>query len=392
MYIFGGGWMLGSNTQTTSNASGLAATGRAIGVSINYRLGAFGALSLSQYGGALSEATNLGLQDVIAALQWIRENIAHFGGDPDNVTVTGHSAGAFLSLSLLAAPSATGLFHHIAAFSGMPSRQVPAWGAEERAHALLTALGLENDPEQLLEVDAYVLAEAMAKTQSSDPGAAHGVDNDVIAVVDDRAEPNRILTDHPMHVLESGRHKDVDILFSSTTHETDWWVLHRTDDFNPGSIDDLVTEFAHRNRIPRSRARQVIAAYDVDGRTPVEVRGALLTDFSFTLPQTRGALAHAAAGGNAHLLVVGPVAGAHAVHGTEMYGIVGQTKPDASADQITRDTVVRDALLALAAGDETALWKPVSTEPTAKGIGDMPYDATTHAEEVLETFTGIARP
>jgi para-nitrobenzyl esterase len=392
VYIFGGGWMLGSNTQTTSNASGLAATGRAIGVSINYRLGAFGALSLSQYGGALSEATNLGLQDVIAALQWIRENIAQFGGDPDNVTVTGHSAGAFLSLSLLAAPSASGLFHHIAAFSGMPSRQVPAWGAEERAHAVLTALGVENDPEKLLEIDAYVLAEAMAKTQSSDPGAAHGVDNDVIAVVDDRAEPNGILTDHPMHVLESGRHKDIDILFSSTTHETGWWVLHRTDDFDPGSIDDLVTEFAHRNRIPRSRARQVIAAYDVDDRTPVEVRGALLTDFSFTLPQTRGALAHAAAGGNAHLLVVGPVEGAPAVHGTEMYGIVGQTKPDASAAQITRDTFVRDALIALAAGDETALWEPVSTEPTAKGIGDMPYDATSHAEEVLETFTGIARP
>jgi para-nitrobenzyl esterase len=392
VYIFGGGWMLGSNTQTTSNASGLAATGRAIGVSINYRLGAFGALSLSQYGGALSEATNLGLQDVIAALQWVRENIAQFGGDPSNVTVTGHSAGAFLSLSLLAAPSADGLFHHIAAFSGMPSRQVPAWGAEERAHAVLTALGLENDPEQVLEIDAYVLAEAMAKTQSSDPGAAHGVDNDVIAVVDDRDEPHGIITDHPMHVLESGRHKDVDILFSSTTHETDWWVLHRTDDFNPGSIDDLVAEFANRNRIPRSRARQIIAAYDVDERTPVEVRGALLTDFSFTLPQTRGALAHAAAGGNAHLLVVGPVEGAHAVHGTEMYGIVGQTKPDASDEQIARDMFVRDALLALAAGDETALWEPVFTEPTAKGIGDMTYDATSHAQEVFKTFTGIARP
>jgi para-nitrobenzyl esterase len=110
------------------------------------------------------------------------------------------------------------------------------------------------------------------------------------------------------------------------------------------------------------------------------------------LPQTRGALAHAAAGGNAHLLVVGPVEGAHAVHGTEMYGIVGQTKPDASDEQIARDMFVRDALLALAAGGKTALWEPVSTEPTAKGIGDMPYDATSHAQEVFKTFTGIARP
>ena len=392
VYVFGGGWMLGANTQTTSNASGLAATGRAIGVSLNYRLGPFGWLSLSQYGGALAEASNLGLQDIIAALRWVRENIARFGGDPDNVTVTGHSAGAFSALSLLAAPSADGLYHRLAAFSGMPSRQVPAWGAEERALAVLTALGLQDDPEKLVDVDAHVLAATMAATQSSDPGAAHGVDNNVIAVVDDRDQPNGVLVDHPMRVLESGRHRDVDILFSSTTHETDWWVLHRTEDFDPGSIDGLVEEFAHRNRIPRSRARRIVAAYDVDGRTPVQVRGALLTDFSFTLPQARGALAHAAAGGNAHLLSIGPVEGAHAVHGTEMYGIVGQTRPGASDEQIIRDTFVRDALLAFAAGDQSALWDPVTETPSTKGVGSPPDDPTTHAIEVLRVFEGVDRP
>ena len=392
VYIFGGGWMLGANTQTTSDASGLAATGRAVAVSINYRLGAFGALTLSQYGGALAEASNLCLQDVIAALQWVQHNISRFGGDPNNVTITGHSAGAYSTLNLLGAPSADGLYHHLAAFSGMPARQVPAWGAEERAHAVVTALGLQDDPEQLLHVDAYELAEAMAGTQSADPGAAHGVDNDLVGIVDDRGGPHGVLADLALQALESGRHKDVDILFSSTTHETDWWVLHRTDDFNPGSIDDLVAEFAHRNRIPRSRARQIVAAYDVDGRTPVEVRGALLTDFSFTLPQTRGALAHAAAGGNAHLLSVGPVEGAHAVHGTEMYGIVGRTKPGASDAQVLRDTFVRDTLLALASGDAGALWEPVGAVPIVMGVGDMPYDATAHAEAVLETFSGVERP
>ncbi|MBT2547432.1 carboxylesterase family protein [Arthrobacter sp. ISL-65] len=392
VYIFGGGWMLGANTQTTSNASGLAATGRAIGVSLNYRLGPFGALSLSQYGGALEEATNLGLQDIITALQWVRENIARFGGDPDNVTLTGHSAGAFSALALLAVPSADGLFHHIAAFSGMPSRLVPAWGAEERALEVLTELGIRDDPEQLLNVDAELLAATMSKTQSSDPGAAHGVDNEVIAIVDDRTQPNGILADHPMRVLESGRRRDVDILFSSTTHETDWWVLHRTEDFDPGSIDDLVEEFATRNRLPRSRARKIIAAYDTGGRTPVQVRGALLTDYSFTLPQARGAIAHAAAGGSAHLLSVGPVQGAPSVHGTEMYGIVGQKRPGASDEQVLRDTFVRDALLALASGTTDQLWEPVTTVPVTKGIGDTPHDPTRHAIEVLQTFSGIERP
>ena len=268
VYIFGGGWMMGANTQTTSNASGLAATGRVIGVSINYRLGAFGALSLSHYGGALAEATNLCLQDNIAALKWVQTNIARFGGDPGKVTITGHSAGAFNALALLAAPSADGLFHRIAAFSGMPSRQVPAWSAEERAVSVLTTLGIQDDPEQILTIDATLVANAMNKTVQADPGTMHGTDNETIALVDDRSQPNGVLVDHPMRVLESGRHRDIDILFSSTTYETGYWVLHRTSDFDPGSIENLIKEFASRNRIPRSRASKIIAAYDVEGAHP----------------------------------------------------------------------------------------------------------------------------
>jgi carboxylesterase type B len=233
VYIFGGGFELSANTQTTSNASSLAATGRAIGVSLNYRLGPFGWLSLSQYGGVFADATNLGLQDIITALKWVQENIARFGGDPQNVTV---------------------------------------------------------------------------------------------------------LADTPLRVLASGCHRDVDILFSTATNEADWWVINATEKFDPGSIDNLVDELVVKSRIPRSRARSIVAAYDVNGRAPVEVRGALFTDYFFTLPAARAALAHAAAGGNAHLVTVGPVEGAPAVHGTEMYGIVGRQRPGFSDEQASRDT------------------------------------------------------
>lgn len=392
VYIFGGGWMSGANTQTVSNASGLASTGRVVGVSINYRLGVFGALSLSQYGGALAEATNLCLKDMITALKWVKTNIIQFGGDPNNVTITGHSAGAFSALALLAAPSADGLFHRIAAFSGMPSRQVPAWSAEERAIDVLNLLGIEDTPEELLTIDGKLLVDTMNKTVNTDPGVGHGVDNEAIATVDDRKQPNGVLIDHPMRILESGRHKDIDILFSSTTYETGYWVLHKTEDFDPKSIDNLVKEFANRNRIPRSRAKKIIDAYTIDGRTPVEIRGLLLTDFSFTLPQTRGAIAHAAAGGKSYLLCVGPVEGVPAVHGTEMYGIVGQQNPNASEEQIIRDNFVRDALIDFATGNHNQLWKPVKTELNVKGIGNPPYDPTIHALDVLKIFEGIERP
>ncbi|MEU6798110.1 carboxylesterase family protein [Nonomuraea wenchangensis] len=150
VYIHGGGFEYGAHTQITSNAAGLAATGRVVGVSINYRLGALGAVSLSQYGGRLAEASNLCLQDVIAALTWIKQNIAHFGGDPDKVTVYGHSAGGFSAFGLLGAPSADGLYRRLAGFSGGPSRIQPAWWAEELAHRFVTELGVADNPDKLL--------------------------------------------------------------------------------------------------------------------------------------------------------------------------------------------------------------------------------------------------
>ncbi|MGT2784026.1 carboxylesterase family protein [Streptococcus merionis] len=393
IYIYGGGWVLGSNGQTTSNAAGLAATGRVIGVSINYRLGPFGWLSLAQFGGKLKDATNLGLQDMITALKWVKENIATFGGDPNNVTLTGHSAGAYSCLHLLAAPEADGLFHHIAAFSGMPARLVPAWASEERALEVLKAFDCVDNPEKLLEVDAYELAEAMSATQAKDPGVQHGIDNIVIAVTDDRHLESGVIAEHVMDLLKSGQKKDIDILFSSTSEENFYWVLYRTEDYDPITINNLVEEYAHANRMTLTKAREIIDTFDINNRKPVEVRGYLLTDFSFTLPQTRGAIAHANAGGKAYLMAIGPVEGAeYAVHGTEMYGIVGQTSPNASEEQKIRDTQVRDAILDLAEGKDLP-WPTVTKEKLyVNGVGNLPYDATEHAKLVLETFDGVERP
>lgn len=390
VYIYGGGFEMGANTQTTSNASGLAATGRAVGVSLNYRLGPFGWLSLSHYGGALEDATNLAIQDIITALRWVRENIARFGGDPNNVTVTGLSAGAYSATALLAASAADGLYHHIAAFSGGASRIVPAWWAEELALAFLTELGIQDDPEQILTLDAQHLADTFIKVSPREFGQRQSIDNTTTSIVDDHTQPGGVLTAHPMRAIEAGRRTDIDVIFSSTTHEVDWYVINDPG-FDPGSVDNIVGVFASNGRIPRSRARAIVAEYDTDGRTPAQVRGALYTDYSFTLPANRAALAHAAAGGTAYRLSIGSAEGAHAVHGTEIYGIVGQQRPDQSAEQATRDTFVRDTLLALAEGNTNSLWDAVTTQPTTRGIGDHPTDPTTHALHVLHIFEGIER-
>ncbi|WP_312508804.1 carboxylesterase family protein [Chryseobacterium culicis] len=392
VYIFGGGFEMGSNTQTTSNLSGLAATGRAIGVSINYRLGPLGWLSLSQYGGTFSNATNLGLQDIITALKWIQKNISRFGGDPDNVTVTGHSAGGFSTAALLAAPAAEGVFRRLAPFSGGASRIIPAWWAEELAYRFLNVLGIQDEPEQLYKIDAKVLAETLIGITPRDIGDRNGIDNTTTGIVDDHLQPGAVLTGTPLESLKSGKYRDIDILFSTAKHEGDWWVINAPEKFDPGSIENLVGELVEKSRIPRSRARSIIDAYNIDGRTPLEVRGAFLTDYLYTLPAARAAIAHAGAGGKAYILNVGSVEGAHAVHGTEMYGIVGQECPGQSGEQAIRDTFVRDTLITFAEGAHDKLWDPVTSQPISYGVGNQPSDPTAYARHVLEIFKGIERP
>ena len=391
VYIHGGGFEYGANTQITSNAAGLAASGRVVGVSVNYRLGALGALSLSQYGGALAEASNLFLQDVIAALTWIQRNIAHFGGDPDQVTVYGHSAGAYSTFGLLGASSADGLYRRLAGFSGGPARSVPAWWAEELAHRFVTELGVADNPEKLLDLDAVSLRDALRKVAPTDLGVRGGVDNKATGVVLDIGQPGAVVHAHPMDVLASGAHRDVDVLLSMASDDMGWWVANDLDRFDPHTLDRVTDEVAGW-RIPRSHAKKIVDNYDQDGRTPAEVRAAVMADYLFALPAARGALAHAAAGGNAHLLMIGPAEGAPAVHGTEMYALVGQEQPGRSPEQAERDTRIRDIVLDFVTGEQTRLWPAVTDRPTSDSVGTPPFEAGAHYQAALDLWAGIDRP
>ncbi|MBE8519484.1 carboxylesterase/lipase family protein [Amycolatopsis sp. H6(2020)] len=391
VYIHGGGFEYGANTQITSNAAGLATTGRVVGVSINYRLGALGALSLSQYGGALAEASNLFLQDVIAALTWIQRNIAHFGGDPDNVTVYGHSAGAYTTFGLLGASSADGLYRRLAGFSGGPARSVPAWWAEELAHRFVTELGVAGNPEKLLDLDTTSLRDALSKVAPTDLGVRGGVDNQATGVVLDLGQPGAVVHAHPMDVLASGAHRDIDVLLSMASDDMGWWVANDLDRFDPHTLDRVTDEVAGW-RIPRSRAKKIVNSHGQGGRTPAEVRAALMADYLFALPAARGALAHAAAGGNAHLLLIGPAEGAPAVHGTEMYALVGQEKPGRSPEQAERDTRIRDIVLDFVTGEQTRLWPAVTDRPTSESVGNPPFEAGAHYQAALDLWANIDRP
>ena len=110
VFIHGGGYILGSSATPLYDGAALARRG-CVYVSVNYRLGALGCLDLSSLSTPdITIDSNLYLRDLVLALQWIRDNIAGFGGDPDNVTIFGESAGACITATLLAVPAAEGLF------------------------------------------------------------------------------------------------------------------------------------------------------------------------------------------------------------------------------------------------------------------------------------------
>ena len=116
-WIHGGAYQYGTGNGYTGEV--LADQGDVVVVSINYRLGMLGFLDLSSFGEEYAGSASNGIRDQILALQWVKDNIADYGGDPNNVTIFGESAGASSVQSIMAAPSADGLYHKVISHSGM---------------------------------------------------------------------------------------------------------------------------------------------------------------------------------------------------------------------------------------------------------------------------------
>ncbi|ABR75439.1 carboxylesterase/lipase family protein [Actinobacillus succinogenes] len=119
VWIHGGGFQSGSSNDLVSfDGENLARSQDVVVVSVNHRLNAMGHLDLSAYGEQYKNSANVGVMDLVASLEWVKENIAQFGGDPDNVTIFGESGGGAKVLTLMATPAAQGLFHKAIVQSG----------------------------------------------------------------------------------------------------------------------------------------------------------------------------------------------------------------------------------------------------------------------------------
>lgn len=145
-WMHGGGYSSGSGGWLLYDGANLAQAQDVVVVTINHRLNVFGHLYLGELGGEeFADSGNAGMLDIVAALRWVRDNIAAFGGDPGNVTIFGQSGGAGKVTTLLAMPAARGLFHKAIAMSGVTATGVPKAAATEAAQRMLAKLNLRDN-------------------------------------------------------------------------------------------------------------------------------------------------------------------------------------------------------------------------------------------------------
>jgi para-nitrobenzyl esterase len=166
VWLHGGGYARGSGNWLLYDGTNLARKEDVVVVSVTHRLNLFGFLHLADFGAGerWAHSTNVGMQDLVAALTWVKENIAAFGGNPHNVTIFGQSGGGAKVTALMAMPSARGLFHRAIAQSGSTLRGQTRDDASAAAEKFLAKIGAQ--PKQLDRLQAISLEELQSAFSS----------------------------------------------------------------------------------------------------------------------------------------------------------------------------------------------------------------------------------
>ena len=239
VWVHGGAYVLGSGSQSLYDATRLVVDGQVVVVSINYRLGALGFADLTAFnepGQELFES-NAAMSDVLAALIWVRDNIAGFGGDPANVTVFGESAGAGIVTTLLTMPAAEGLFHRAIAESSPATSVYGSHRAAKVAGALLSALDIAvRDVAQVLDIGVDRIVQATMTLYGQVPEESPGI-LAFAPVVDGDLVPR-----HPMDVFRAGESISVPLLIGTNKDEASLFALMRPP-LMPVKIDGIKQMF-----------------------------------------------------------------------------------------------------------------------------------------------------
>jgi para-nitrobenzyl esterase len=288
VWIHGGSFTGGSGSTPWYNGTHFAIHGDVVVVTLNYRLGALGFLHLADLAPELAMSGNSGLLDQIAALEWVRDNIERFGGNPDDVTLFGESAGGMSVATLLGAPRAAGLFHKAIPQSGAAHNVTPAAVAAEVTDRLLRALDVdavaalrEVPAERIYEVQVKVAGEVATdrlRQRRPDPSLPFG------PVLD-----GELLPRPPLDAVRDGLSSDVPVMTGTTFDE---WKLFEL--MVPGGIDE--SRLLDRAGRLFDDGETAVATYRANrpDASPDDLWSAMMTDRVFRIPAIRLAEAQAA--------------------------------------------------------------------------------------------------
>ena len=210
VWFHGGGYANGSAIfLPAQEGTALARKGDIVVVTVNHRLNILGYLDLTALGGKYSESVNLGQQDLVKALEWVHDNIEAFGGDPGCVTIGGQSGGGGKTSTLMAMPSAKGLFHRAIVQSGSTLRQQEPAQSRALGLAVVEELGLKPGPDVDLEPFTYEELVAAGNRAARRTGSGR-----FSPVVD-----GKYLVQHPFDPVAAECSKDVPMLIGSNLNE-----------------------------------------------------------------------------------------------------------------------------------------------------------------------------
>ncbi|MGH2478720.1 MAG: carboxylesterase/lipase family protein, partial [Ktedonobacteraceae bacterium] len=280
VWIHGGAFRAGSGAIPTYDGGNFARDG-VVCVTINYRLGVEGFLYLGE------GSTNLGLLDQIAALEWVHANIAAFGGDPQNVTIFGESAGGMSVTTLLAMPRAAGLFRRAIAQSGAGHHAISLTTAELVLRNLAEKLGMPATREALAEVPRATLLQAQVELGNEVAMKPDPLRWGEVALNFMPYEPvidGELLPELPITTLAAGNGARVDLLVGTNTDEYRFFTV-------PNGAIDLMGEQALTMRfmayeLPAEEALATYRKIQPDASTG-DLCTAVITDWFFRIPALR---------------------------------------------------------------------------------------------------------
>jgi para-nitrobenzyl esterase len=339
VWIYGGGFELGSASPPMTDAAAFSRRADVVVVAANYRVGALGFL-------CGPGVANLGVQDQVAALRWVRRSIGAFGGDPERVTVMGESAGAFCIGAMFGIPGASTLFDQAILQSGSTGRVFAPDSAWLIAADLCAAVGVPGVDELRVVSGDRILA-VQSDVIDSDVGLRNLPGGRSWGVVLD----GEAVTEDPQAAVERGEVAGVPLLITTTTEEARLFEVLLPTTYPPADQDALLAEM-RRAGIVDAEARLAGYRQALPAAPLARLRSAFLTDAIYRWPAERLARGQAAAGGRAYLAQFaaqpyGPDFGAcHASDLPYVFDVLGDNDrgnisvPDEPEHRAIRDQVI----------------------------------------------------